>query len=1327
MIWMEGNILSAELLDKLPELNGQQPEDFGLKKSERLADEISRCWADAKDLWRIFNRRIENLSEEETGTTETRNIWMVPFLQNLLGYQLQLKPAEEVDGLSFAISHRDTHLDSFPIHIIGCNQKLDKRYERQRQSAHSLMQDYLNRTEYTYGIIANGNSIRLLRDSARLIKQQFVEWDMKRIIEEDRYTDFVFLFRLLHSTRMPQKCEATSESILEQYHQTSIDEGNRIRDNLRDAVMKSLENLGNGFLSHPANDLLRQNLAEGKISSDNFSRLLRRVVYRLLFLMVSEERELIFPAMEESNLLNKEKGQEIRTVRSIYRRYYSISHFRQLVEKMYLIDLQQQNIWQELLVSFSVFEDESVSKNFGIGALNGDLFSYNAIAELNNCKLLNHDILEALHLLSIFKNENGTSTRINYKLLDVEELGSVYESLLDLHPLIETINGTLRFRFVSGMERKTTGSYYTRSDLVQEIIKSALEPVIQERLKSERKSSPAKGNSGEGLLKLKVCDPACGSGHFLLAAARCIARELAKIRSGDEQPTPTIYRQCLREVIQHCIYGVDMNPDAVELCKLALWLESHNSGKPLSFLDHKIRCGNSLVGITDLNVLTQPLPDEAFNSVTGDDKAVCVELKKINRAFQKTKQADLFTATGQQIKKDNAELQHDYHEIENIKQDTVADITEMKNRFGQIRLSVYHEEQACNIWTAAFFKTYTSVDDPTNPTSEKLIRYFLAPTQWGRLVGEAQRLASENKFFHWPLEFPDVFEQGGFDAMLGNPPWERIKLQEQEYFATRSPAIADAPNKAARERLIKELVNNQPQVFREFKEALHAAEAQSKYMRESGRFPLTARGDINTYSIFSEHFDSQINKNGRAGIIVPTGIATDDGNKAFFGLLVEENRLVTLFDFENTKKIFQGVHSGYKFSLLTIAGADIGNLKQRFGFQLTDVEHLQDKLRVFVLGKDDFLKLNPNTKTCPVFRTSKDAELTASIYNRVPILLNEKEGTNPWKMFIRQGLYHMTNDNNAGHIKSKLQNDFLEPIDLYEAKMMFQYDNHFANFIQGEFNYVDEKSSTMLSLGEYVVEKRELQERLDYLKWKRKWFFIYRNITKANQERTIIAAIVPLLAPVFSCRVLFSELETLKISFLMGQFNSVILDYFARQKVGGTNLSDYYTKQFPVLSPDIFDGKDLHFIIPRVLELTYTSWDIKSFADDVWNEADDDLRGVIMKLLAENTSVTGGHKYEPPTWLEHDKQVKLAPFKWDENRRAVLKAELDAYYAKLYGLTEEELRYILCPQDVYGENFPGETFRVLKDKEIRKLGEYRTKRLVMEAWERLNKQQILID
>jgi len=1352
---IQGNLISEEILQKIEsgEAQGQFATDFGFEPGSNIRSEIEYAWSRIKLDWKHFNDKSQNLpASDPYGTTLSRK-WMEQFLSSL-GFDLSRPKSGLIgdNGQSYTISHLAENLDHLPIHIVGFTEPnhadkntLDIKTSggTSKFSPHGTMQEYLNVTENIYGIATNGLFLRLIRDSGRLIKLTFVEFDIKRMMDEDKYSEFTLLYRLLHSSRFPRNKAEADQCLLEKYYQDSIETGNRIRDGLSLAVKESLVALGKGFLQHEHNTALREKIQAGTLSSKVYYRQLLRIIYRFLFLMVTEERDLVYDP--------EDKSEATQRLKKFYLQFYSIARLRKLSESHYVYEAQFSDLWQGLVNTFILFEAGGRGKKLGIQPLDGDLFSSQAIPDLEESLINNKLLLECVKNLNEFKDENKNLVAINYRSLDVEELGSVYEGLLELHPVIENIEASntahINFTFHEGTDRKTTGSYYTRPELVNELIKSALIPVIEDRLKEHTGNTTAQAKA---LLKLKVCDAAAGSGHMLLAAARTIAWYLARVQSGEENPAPSVYRKCLREVIQHCIYAVDYNPDAVELCKLALWLEGHNSGKPLSFLDHKIRNGNSLVGVTDLSVLQKGIPDDAFNPVTGDDKKISQELKKENTKYNKTKQATL--DFDQTVKIDTSAFTGDYKELENIQQDDVEGVKQVKTKFEKFRNnhSWFKDWRACNLWTAAFFWNYTEENKQAAPNSERLAKFLNNPAAaYGPMIGKSDALSMEHKFFHWPLEFPDVFEQGGFDVMLGNPPWERIKLQQQEFFATRDTSIANAVNAAARTKLINALPETNPLLFREYEYAMHGADSTGKFLRESGRCILTAVGDINTYSIFSELACSLVSKHGRTGIIVPTGIATDDSNKMFFGTMVENNRLVSLFDFENREAIFQSVHRMYKFSLLTISGFNIGKARPLFGFFLTRIEHLQDKLRVFNLSKEDFLQLNPNTKTCPIFRTSSDAILTAKIYKRTGVFIDKNDTENSWNAKFKT-LFHMAND--SKYFKTK--NDFRafenRNIDtgniienryfpLYESKMIWLYDHRY-----GTYEGVKDRTSTQIptpsaiQLAEpkfsiypyYWVDDENINEQLvdtdsdGNVKWHwdKKWYLGFRDITNVSNERTTIASIIPKSAVGNTMPLIFIETDIIALStcILLSTLNNLINDYCARQKVGGLHLTYNYLFQLPIAGKEFY-LENSKVLIPKVFELIYCSWDIKAFADDVWKEADDDLKAALTKQWEENKSVTGGHEWEPPVWCEIDESgCPLPPFKWDENRRAVLKAELDAIYAKLYGLNTEELRYILDPKDVYGADFPGETFRVLKEKEIRNFGEYRTRRLVLEAWERLH-------
>jgi hypothetical protein len=1231
-------------------------------------------------------------------------------------------------------------------------------------------------------------TLRLLRDSTYVRRQAYVEFDLRQILEEQRFNDFALLFRLLHRSRLPQVAGQAADCLLEKYYQQALEQGGRVRERLRDGVEACLKGLANGFLSHPKNSQLRGWLASGRSAALEFYRQLLRLVYRFLFLLVSEERGLI-------------------SASPLYRDHYGVGRLRQLLERRSAFT-EHEDLWCSLRVLWRVLSQEELAQLLGAAPLNGDLF---APLELDSCSLSNRDLLQAFwHLAYYQESPTSPPCRVNYAALDVEELGSVYESLLDYQPQVVTSQGVPRFELGYGSERKSTGSYYTPPELVAELVRSALEPVLEARLEEARKIASREWSSippalrqrlarqvaarlakppggqrqatpseeelalawqstplsdrhilaaEQALLSLRILDPACGSGHFLLAAARRLGKELAKIRSGEEEPAPERVREATRDVVAHCLYGVDKNPLAVELCRVALWLEAHCAGKPLTFLDHRIKCGDSLVGVLDPKVLQAGIPDEAFTPVSSDSREAAQSLKRRNRSERKALQSGQLSLP---LEPEEAltKLSQERQELEAIPDNSPEEVSRKQQLYSRYCQDPKHQKlvEACHLWTAAFFQPLTS--DFSRAITTQAVIDRLEGRAHPQALATAQALASEQRFFHWPLEFPEVFEQGGFDVILGNPPWERIKLQEEEFFASRDAQIAKAPNADARKRLIKQLPEVNPALWAEYQHALHAAESTSRFLRSSGAYPLTGRGDINTYSVFAERVRLLLSPRGRAGIIVPTGIATDDTNKLFFADVVEKGQLASLFDFENRQRLFPAVDSRMKFCLLTLTGSRTQTDATTFTFFATRADHLRDPRRVFHLSATDIARINPNTRTLPVFRTRQDAELTKAIYGRVPVLIHERARENPWGVRF-MAMFHMSNDSHLFHTRSQLEaegyrlvgNTFVagDPtspsparyLPLYEAKMIWHYDHRY-----GTYESVRDRSSTQLPTPDerqhadphfvvqpwYWVSAEEVAARLG--EWQRGWLVGFRDVTNATNERTAIFSLLPRVGVGNKIPVLLFEAAGSIIQMcLLANACSIPFDYVVRQKLGGTTMNFFYVKQLPVLPPDAYTPEDLRFIVPRVLELVYTSWDMKPFADDVWREADEGLRAVIRPHPPTPSPAALGEGFPFP------------PFTWNEDRRAILRAELDAYYARLYGLTRKQLRYILDPADLtegelanildpqeevgdpleptgyaarcQASSFLGETFRVLKEKEIRQFGEYRTRRLVLEAWEKL--------
>src|SRR6266480_2977049 len=435
-------------------------------------------------------------------------------------------------------------------------------------------------------------------------------------------------------------------------------------------------------------------------------------------------------------------------------------------------------------------------RELGLPALDSFLFSREAVADLTDCEIANRDLLDAIRSLALTDDRHSRRV-VDYKNLGAEELGSVYESLLELHPVLHIEAAKFELKTASGHERKTTGSYYTPTSLINCLLDSALDPVLDE---AEQQPDPE-----TAILNLKVCDPACGSGHFLIASAHRIAKRLASIRTGVEEPAPAERRRALRDVVGRCIYGVDINPMSVELCKVSLWMEAIEPGKPLSFLEQHIQCGNSLLGATPA-LLANGIPDSAFEAIEGDDKKICREYKKRNK-LQREGNRTLFDPEGKPWER-LGDLATSIMQLEEMGDDTVEEIRRKQEYYTKlVQSSDYLFGRLwADAWCAAF--VWKKNNEFAYPITEEVFRNIeknpYSISTWMR--DEIIRLRDQYQFFHWHLAFPGVFRipikdempeneqagwSGGFDVVLGNPPWEHTELKEQEWFATRGPDIAN--------------------------------------------------------------------------------------------------------------------------------------------------------------------------------------------------------------------------------------------------------------------------------------------------------------------------------------------------------------------------------------------------------------------------------------------------------------------------------------------------------------------------------------------------------
>ncbi|MGK3119294.1 N-6 DNA methylase [Pseudomonas corrugata] len=1266
---LEGSLFLPDQLEKaaLGSAKWQTEADYLIPKGLKLKDDYSRAFQIASAQYKHFTAQIDRADVDAAEITQHL---VLELLRDAFGYS----NLAQVKGITVGERHYPVQLlaGNLPIVVASHTLGLDDADARfaivgsgsRKKSAFQLAQELLNASsEHLWAIVSNGKQLRLLRGSSTLTRPSFLEVDLQDLLTGQRYAEFTNVWRLLHASRAgngPQSC------IWERWREAGQEEGTRVRDGLRLGVTQALLILGEGFLQHPHNEALRRALHYGELSKDGYFQQLLRLIYRLIFLFSVEERGLLHPA---------DDNKEAIAARRAYAEGYAVARLRDLCLKRRARN-RFDDRWQALRIVFKGLSEGE--PRLALPALGG-LFAESQCSQLDVASLSNAHLLTVMQNLR-WANHGGTLAPVDYRNMGPEELGSVYESLLELVPEIDL--PAKQFGFVgltsegstAGNARKLTGSYYTPDSLVQELIKSALDPVIEQRL-TDNPSNPV-----EALLAIRVIDPACGSGHFLLAAARRLAEKLAQLQNPEGAVKPQDYRHALREVVSRCIFGVDRNQMALELARTALWLEGFEEGRPLGFLDHHLQCGDALLGLTDLNALELGIAKEAFKPLAGDDKDVCKALAKTNANGLKQLERDL---KGQQtsLRFDDAAGLTALQAIEALPQDSTQQIARKETAYHEFlaRAKTSRLAHAADIALGAYLLPKSTANEAYIPTSVTL---YLAlhteslSTEHQLQLAAAQAVCREAQVLHWPLAFPQVFAVGGFDCVLGNPPWEVSQMGEEEFFATRAPHIAQLAGEK-RKRAIAALRVDDPRLWNKYLVESQRIAASNNFYREFGRFPMTAVGKLNTYPLFAETMSQIMQGLGRAGFIVPTGIATDDSTKAFFAHLTQNRQLVSLYDIENREAVFPSVHRSYKFCLLTLGAAP----QAEFVCFATQVSQLADPRRGFVLTPAEFRLINPNTLTCPIFRSECDAELTKKLYRTAPVLIDEGQPNgNPWGITFSQGLFNMTSD-------SELFVDAPGPglLPLYEAKMIHQFDNRWASYTPDgsshDVSLLEKADPNYTVTPRYWVSAEEVDDRLKSKGWDKGWLMGWRDICRATDERTVIASVVGRVGVGHTMPLFRTMQEPKQVAALLANFSVLVLDFCARVKVGGTHLTYSYLKQFPVLPPDRYTEADLAFIVPRVLELTYSDHELSAWAKDL---------GYVGQ-----------------------------PFTWNEPRRAQLRAELDAYYAKLYSITREELRYILDPVDVMGADYPSETFRVLKNNEIKAFGEYRTRRLVVREFDRM--------
>ncbi|WP_430427920.1 Eco57I restriction-modification methylase domain-containing protein [Parasphingorhabdus sp.] len=965
---------------------------------------------------------------------------------------------------------------------------------------------------------------------------------------------------------------------------------------------------------------------------------------------------------------------------------------------------------------------------------------------------------EALDILSWEEGE-GRRRYINYRDLSVQQLGSIYERLLEFE-LVRDNAGEVDIR-PNIFARKNSGSYYTPDELVLLILDETLAPLINDahkgfvdRLANLKQSDSEdynftelqKVDPAQAITRLRVCDPAMGSGHFLVslvdrltnhtldavaeAAALAqdaldleyespVAEEVRRVRatirgnaqdagwtvSEDQLDDPQLVK---RMVLKRCVYGADKNPMAVELAKVSLWLHTFTVGAPLSFIDHHLAAGDSLFGLW--------VRDAIDKAGEGGELFLHEPLQRAQTQARVMETIEALT---------DAEI-GEAHRSAEMWEGVEAQTGELDGFVSFIHALDWIAASKKSDELRAHKALVTQWLDGVFGDPMPIARGKKAP-QGGKeeelevfaaIWRAARGLIEEERFLNWQITFPGVWTnwasaelEGGFDAVVGNPPWDRIKLQQVEWFAARAPEIAKAQRASDRKKMIAGLKDAKDPLFGDYAKAEKRAADTLKIARKGGHYPLLSRGDINLYSLFVERAHRLVKRDGMVGLLTPSGIASDLSASAFFRKVSTGGRVKAFYDFENRRTrhglepFFPDVDSRFKFAAMMASPSRTFDAAQ-CGFFLQAVGEIANPEQCFPITAVDFARVNPNTGTAPIFRTRRDMELTTRIYASTPVLVDKFGGeeVKAWPIDYAT-VFHMTNDSHLFRTRVELegeegawsvgsnrwQSENGEWVPLYEGKMVQAFDHRAASITINREN-LNRPAQPLPAKPEQSADPDWLADPQFWVQPEQglaseAYTLCFKDVTAPTNMRTMIAAIIPTGAAGNTVPLLDLELEenapkAPRIAQIGANLNAVVFDFIARQKVQGQHLNWFIVEQLPVLPPISYTRRfgcntAVEIVQEAVLELTYTAHDMASFARDMG-------------------------------YVDDAGEVK-PPFIWDENHRLHLRAKLDALYFILYGIFDPDDR----KQSRDDVEYIYSTFPIVERKEIEEYGSYRSRDLCL--------------
>ncbi len=1325
----------------------------------------------AADLAGMF-QRFPVAGRPNESQTEDDLIWAVlrrlGWNHSLRNQNLTLRGRDDVpDGLLFESAEAKAVANSFheewKRYEFGLAIVESKRWGRplDRQSGSrgeetapsTQMLRYLRRVDditggkLRWGMLTNGGRWRLYYQGARSVSEQFFEIDLAAFLSAPGHDGGLFALTdenrahwlKVFALMFRREAFVPSPADRRTFHQIALDQGRFYVER----VASDLSKLVFGFIF----PTLVQSIAAAAPAAplDEVRDAALILLYRLLFILYAEDRGLL-PVndrrYDQYSLRTQVRGE--------------IGRRKDHADVLSPTAARYWSVLEELCRAIN-----DGDKTIGLPPYNGGLFDPNKTPLLTQIRLGDAVMAEVIDNLSFEKSETGRKY-INYRDLGVQQLGSIYERLLERRLTRE--DGEIRVQ-PNIFARKSAGGYYTPDDLVNLIIRETIDPLVSARMETfrarakvlETNDLPVDIRLGdlttidpaEMLLEAKICDPAMGSGHFLVSLvdyltdrvisamvdaegevpfgdyvsplfARIRAIRARILRNAGERGWTLDYDQLddrhivRRMVLKRCVYGVDKNPMAVELAKVALWLHTFTVGAPLSFLDHHLRCGDSLFGSWVRKGI-----DKA--TALGSSLFLHEPLRRTVRAAANMQrieglsdaeiaEANLSKSVFEEVCEMTAPLDallsfiHGLDWLDLREPEDKAAIAEfLTGQYGDPVLLAMGKQRP---------KLNAGRPSGDRAGMKKQLPPGIVFGRFEQIWARVQELVSEERFLNWQVVFPGVWSNwedetlsGGFDAIIGNPPWDRVKFQKIEWFEERDLSIAKAQTAAERKLLIGRLERANAPLFRDYARAAKRAETMSRIARKGGEYPYLSGGDTNLNSLFIERAQTLIKSIGRVGLLVPSGIVSDQSSSSFFKHMMQASRICSVMDFFNRKYdgtlYFPDVYYRFKFCAYASGGSALNFPSTQFGFFLRDVNEIRDPNRVFPMSANEIFGINPNSGTAPIFRSRRDLAMTAEIYRCFPVLCNRSMDVPAAAWPVQYAsMLHMANDSELFFDPAALDRAGAYPVSgnlwkrgdatyypLYEGKMVQAYDHRAADITLAQGNLfrpgqgddltlADHRDPNRLPLPRYWIDGTKIEWAAPT-----KWCLAIKDVTSVTNARTFIACLIPfsgsghtlpLIVPSNSSYSTYIETAF----YLIANFNSVILDYLARQKVHGNHLAWYLIEQLPVVGKDRYlrtrfgPKSAADMVRAAVLELTYTAHDMAPFARDM---------GYV-----------------------DDAGELRPPFNWDEDRRLKLRAKLDAIYFHLYGVTDrDDVRYIYS------------TFPIVEREEMAAFNRYRSRDLCL--------------